>query len=121
MDGGDSMALYIKVLALIALLFSAITFGTQNSESVPLRYYFGIATAPLPLYLIIYFAIILGMIAGMAFGIYSRVAMKAKVRRLEGANTSLRGELQKMRGESGEGLEEKPVVDSAESQIAQTE
>ena len=76
------MTVYIKVLALIALLFGAITFGVQNSESVPLRYYFGVASAPLPIYLVMYGAIILGVVAGMAFGVYSRMAMKAKLRRL---------------------------------------
>ncbi|NIO03079.1 MAG: DUF1049 domain-containing protein, partial [Proteobacteria bacterium] len=86
------MGNYVKALLLIALLFLAITFGTQNSESLILRYYFGIASIPLPLYLIIYLAIILGILGGMAVDVYTRVSLKRKVKELGKANTSLREE-----------------------------
>ena len=89
------MGTYIKALLLIALLFLAITFGTQNSDSVILRYYFGLVSIPIPLYLVIYVAIILGIIAGMVIGISTRASLKGKLKKLEKANASLREELDK--------------------------
>lgn len=115
------MAIYIKALLLIALLFLAITFGTQNSESVTLRYYFGLAATPVPLYLVIYISIILGMIAGMAIDIYSRVTLKRRVKKLEKANASLRDELDKIKSETGEGVKEKLEISPAEPGVAQTQ
>jgi uncharacterized integral membrane protein len=110
------MVTYIKVLVLIAILFVAITFGTQNSESVTLRYYFGLASSPVPFYLVIYVAIILGIIAGMAIGMYSRVTLKRGVKKLEKGNVSLRGEIEKMKGEIGEEVQEKEEIGLTESQ-----
>lgn len=100
------MGIYVKAFLLIVLLFAAITFGTQNAEFVTLRYYFGLASTPLPLYLVLYVAIILGMIAGMAIGITTRSNLKRKAKTLERANASLQEELDKIKTESGE---EKPT------------
>ena len=87
---------------MVAVLFLAITFGRQNSDSVTLRYYFVLAPFPAPLYLIVYTAIILGMIVGMVMSVYSRVTLKRRVKKLERANASLREEMGKI---EGEGLE----------------
>jgi len=96
------MGIYIKALLLIILLFAAITFGTQNAESVQLRYYFGLASVPVPLYLVLYVAIIVGMIAGMAIGVSTRSNLKRKAKKLERANASLREELDKIKEVSEE-------------------
>lgn len=115
------MGIYIKALLLVALLFLAITFGTQNAESVTLRYHFGLTSAPAPLYLVIYIAIILGIIAGMAIDAYSLIALKRKVKKLEKANASLREELEKTKGETGEGVREEPKTGPTEPEVAQTQ
>ncbi len=115
------MGNYVKALLLIALLFLAITFGTQNSESLILRYYFGIASIPLPLYLIIYLAIILGILGGMAVDVYTRVSLKRKVKELGKANTSLREELDQLKGEVGEETKEKPEMVPAQTGAQQTQ
>ncbi len=109
------MGTQIKALLLIALLFLAITFGTQNSESVILRYYFGIASIPVPFYLVIYLAIILGIIGGMALDVSSRFSLKRKLKQLKKANNALRGELDKLKEETGEEEKEKPEMVPAET------
>lgn len=114
------MGTYIRALLLIALLFLAITFGTQNAESVTLRYYFGLTSAPVPLYLVIYVAIILGIIAGMAIDVYSLIALKTRVKKLTKANASLREELEKPKGETGEGVREEPEIGRTEPEVGQT-
>ena len=94
------MGIYIKALLLIFLLFAAITFGTQNSYPVSLRYYFGLASTPVPLYLVIYVGIILGIMGGMVMGITSRVTLRRKAKKLEKSNVSLREELEKWEAEA---------------------
>jgi uncharacterized integral membrane protein len=121
------MWIYIKALLLIALLFLAITFGTQNSESVTLRYYFGLLSAPVPLYLVLYVAIILGILAGMAIGVSRRADLKKKVKKLEKANASLSDELEKMKAETPKTEEPEteaalagPEIDKTEAFVSQT-
>lgn len=115
------MGTQIKALLLIALLFLAITFGTQNAESVSLRYYFGVASIPVPLYLVIYLALILGIIAGMAIDVYSRVTLKRRVKELGKTNNSLRAELAELKGETEEGVIEKPETLPAQPEVRQTQ
>lgn len=115
------MRTHIKALLLIALLFLAITFGTQNAESVTLRYYFGVASIPVPLYLVIYLALILGIIGGMAIDIYSRVTLKRRMKELGKTNNSLQEELAKLKGEAGEDVEEKPGMVPAKPEVGQTQ
>jgi uncharacterized integral membrane protein len=115
------MGTHIKALLLIALLFLAITFGTQNSGSVTLRYYFDIVSIPLPLYLVIYLALILGIISGLAIDLYSRVILKRRAKQLGKANESLRGELDKLKSETGEDAKEKSDLVPAESGPDQTQ
>ncbi|MBW2057039.1 MAG: LapA family protein [Deltaproteobacteria bacterium] len=95
--------IYVKALLLIALLFLAITFGIQNSEAVVLRYYFGLASVPVPLYLVIYVAIILGILGGLAIDLYSRITLRSRLKKLEKANASLRQDLEKLESEAAGG------------------
>jgi len=111
--------IYVKALLLIALLFLAITFGTQNSESVVLRYYFNLASIPVPLYLVIYLAIILGVVAGLAVDLYSRVTLKKRLRKLEKTNATLQEELETLKAEAGKHGVEEP--ETAEPQARQTQ
>lgn len=114
------MGTYIKALLLIALLFLAITFGTQNSDLVTLRYYFGLLSIPIPLYLVIYVAIILGIIAGMVIGISTRASLKGKLKKLEKANASLREELDKMESQVEKEVEAQPEGGPTEAGIDKT-
>ena len=113
--------IYIKALLLIALLFLAITFGIQNSESVVLRYYFDLASVPVPLYLVIYLAIILGVLSGLAIDVYSRVNLKGKLKKLEKTNASLQEDLDKLKVEAGKEPSEESEITPAESEIRLTQ
>jgi uncharacterized integral membrane protein len=117
----DSIMTYIKAVLLIALLFAAITFGIQNAESVTLRYYFGLASVPVPLYLVIYGSIILGILAGMAIDIYSRVTLRRRLKNLEKAKASLQDELAKIKRETGVETRERPESVAAEHRVTTTQ
>jgi uncharacterized integral membrane protein len=87
----------IKVLKtiLLALLFIAgITFSMQNTGWVVLRYYFGLETPPLPLFLLVLFSILLGVVlacAGFLFDEWSlRRALREKERRVASLENELR-------------------------------
>jgi uncharacterized integral membrane protein len=74
---------YVKWIILIIVLLFFITFGVKNSESVYLNYYFNLQYIELPLYGLVYIAILLGIFIGMVVGIFDRLSLRKKVKRLE--------------------------------------
>jgi len=112
--------IYLKALLLIAVLFLAITFGIENSGSVTLRYYFRLASIPVPLYLVIYVAIILGIVAGLAIDVYSRLALRGRLKKLEKTNASLREDLEKMEAETAKRVTEESETRPTEPGTKQT-
>jgi uncharacterized integral membrane protein len=112
--------IYIKALLLVALLFLAITFGIQNSESVVLRYYFDLTSIPLPLYLVLYLAIILGVIAGLIVDVQSRITLRRKLKKLEKTNASLGEELNRLKEEADKKPAEEAEPPKPEAEIAPT-
>jgi uncharacterized integral membrane protein len=111
--------IYVKALLLIALLFLAITFGIQNSGSMTLRYYFGLASIPLPLYLVLYVAVILGVVAGLLLDVYARVTLRGRLRKLEKTNASLREDLEKMKSEGDKETTEDESAGPVRPEISQ--
>ena len=83
------MGVYIKWVILIIVLLFFITFGVKNSGPVYLNYYH-IQNLELPLYALVYIAILVGIFIGMVVGILSRFSLAQKARRLEKENKQLR-------------------------------
>jgi len=82
------MGVYIKWVILIIVLLFFITFGVKNSGPVYLNYYH-IQNLELPLYALVYIAILVGIFVGMIVGILSRLSLGRKVRILEKENKRL--------------------------------
>ena len=74
---------YVKWVILIIVLLFFITFGVKNSAPVYLNYYFDLQYIELPLYGLVYIAILLGIFIGMIVGIFDRLNLRKTVRRLE--------------------------------------
>ncbi|MEJ2725956.1 MAG: LapA family protein, partial [Deltaproteobacteria bacterium] len=74
---------YVKWIILIVILLFFITFGVKNSGPVYLNYYFNLQYIELPLYGLVYIAILLGIFIGMIVGIFDRFSLRKKVKRLE--------------------------------------
>jgi uncharacterized integral membrane protein len=77
------MGRYLKLLALIAIVFFLVTFGVKNSQPIHLSYYLDTVEVDLPLYLLIYTAVVIGIMIGMGFGIYRRVDLQRRIRKVE--------------------------------------
>jgi uncharacterized integral membrane protein len=73
---------YVKWIILIIVLLFFITFGVKNSQSVYLNYYFDLQYIELPLYGLVYIAILLGIFIGMIVGILDRLNLRKTVKRL---------------------------------------
>jgi uncharacterized integral membrane protein len=74
---------YVKWIILIIVLLFFITFGVKNSAPVYLNYYFNLQYIELPLYGLVYIAILLGIFIGMIVGIFDRLNLRKTVKRLE--------------------------------------
>jgi uncharacterized integral membrane protein len=83
------MGTYIKWIIMIISLLFFITFGIKNSQLVSLHYYFSIEGVELPLYGLVFIAILLGIAAGMLIGIADRWGLGKKVKDLKRENRDL--------------------------------
>ncbi len=83
------MGVYIKWIIMIIILLFFITFGIKNSEPVSLHYYFSVQGVELPLYGLVFIAILLGIAAGMLIGIANRWVLGKRVKDLKRENTDL--------------------------------
>jgi len=84
------MGKYIKSIILIIVLLFLVTFGVKNSHPTQLRYYFDLVSVDIPLYGVVYLAIVVGIIIGMIVGIYDRIALRGRIRRLQRENRELK-------------------------------
>ncbi len=80
---------YFKAFVLLIVLVALVTFGIKNNELIRLHYYFDLNSMPLPLYGIVYAAIIIGIFIGMFVGISSRLSQRKKVKALQKENREL--------------------------------
>ena len=83
----------IKVLFLTLLFILGITFSMENAQPLVLRYYFGLASPPVPLFLLVLFSVLLGvLLAGVSF-LLDQWSLKKTVREKEREIASLEKEL----------------------------
>jgi uncharacterized integral membrane protein len=68
----------LKVIFFTLLFILGITLAMENASWVVLRYYFGLESPPVPLFLIVLFAILLGVcLAGVGFFLDERALKKS--------------------------------------------
>jgi uncharacterized integral membrane protein len=83
----------IKVLFLTLLFILGITFSMENAQPLVLRYYFGLESPPVPLFLLVLFSVLLGvLLAGVSF-LLDQWSLKKAVREKEREVASLEKEL----------------------------
>ncbi|MBI3059794.1 MAG: LapA family protein [Deltaproteobacteria bacterium] len=86
-----------KAIFLTLLFILGITFATENTGWVVLRYYFGLETPPIPIFLLVLFSVLSGVfLAGVGFLIDER-SLKKALREKEREITSLQKEMQPYR------------------------
>jgi len=79
------------------LFILGITFAMENTSWVVLRYYFGLETPPIPIFLLALFSVFLGvLLAGVGF-IFDEWSLKRALREKEREVASLERELRPYR------------------------
>jgi len=92
-----NMVKFAKAIFLTLLFILGITFATENTGWVVLRYYFGLETPPIPIFLLVLFSVLSGVfLAGVGFLIDER-SLKKALREKEREITSLQKEMQPYR------------------------
>ncbi len=87
----------IKTVFITLLFILGITFSMENTEPLVLKYYFGIQTPPVPLFLLVLFSVLLGVLfAGLGF-IFDEWSLRRTLREKEREITSLERELRSYR------------------------
>ena len=91
------MAKVLKTIFLTLLFILGITFSMENTGWIVLRYYFGLETPPVPIFLLVLFSILLGVfLAGVGF-ILDELSLKRALRERERQIASLESELKPYR------------------------
>ncbi|MGH7772567.1 MAG: lipopolysaccharide assembly protein LapA domain-containing protein [Candidatus Binatia bacterium] len=73
----------IKAVFLTLLFILGITFSMENTQPLVLKYYFGLQTPPVPLFLLVLFSVLLGvLLAGLGF-IFDEWSLRRKITSLE--------------------------------------
>ncbi|MCX5915592.1 MAG: LapA family protein [Deltaproteobacteria bacterium] len=73
------MGLFRGIVFLI-LLIVGIGFAIQNDQPVSLKYYFGLVTPPLPLFLWAFLFVLLGLILSAVWAFISRIGLHSRIR-----------------------------------------
>ena len=91
------MVKFAKTIFFTLLFILGITFATENTGWVVLRYYFGLETPPIPIFFLVLFSVFLGvLLAGVGFIVDER-SLKKSLREKEREITSLQRELEPYR------------------------
>jgi uncharacterized integral membrane protein len=97
------VAKVLKTIFLTLLFIFGITFSMENTVSVPIKYYFGLETPPVPLFLLVMFSILFGVcLAGAGF-LIDQMALRRALREKEKRIMSLEAELRQTPGAKAEG------------------
>lgn len=73
---------FLKSIVIACLFLLAITFALKNNTIVAIKYYFIEDTLDLPLYLLLFFSVILGIIIGGAEGIIEKIRSGRTIKKL---------------------------------------
>ncbi len=94
------MARFLKTVFLTVLFIVGITFAVENTQPLVLRYYFGLETPPMPLFLLVLFSVLLGIfLAGVGF-ILDQWSLRRALREKQREIDSLQKELKPYREQS---------------------
>ena len=87
----------LKTIFLALLFIVGITFSMQNTGWVVLRYYFGLETPPLPLFLLVMVSILFGVVLAGASFLIDQWSLRRALREKERQVASLENELKPYR------------------------
>jgi len=89
----------IKIILAVLFVILAATFSTLNREEISLRYFFGWATGPFPLFLLVLACLVIGMALGFSVDWAESWKLKSKARGLRKQVKNLRKEIETLTAE----------------------
>lgn len=87
----------IRAIVFFFLLIVGIGFAIQNDQPVSLKYYFGLVTPPLPLFLWAFLFVLLGLILSAIWALISRIGLHSRIRRHRRSIEELERERERLR------------------------
>ncbi len=106
---------YVKLVAFVFVFILAVSFASENTQSVNLRYYFNLETSPFPMYLLMFIPLFIGIVVGSLIGFGSWLRLKNTLNKLRKSNRELGEKLKQIqetqpsRGYETNIVEEKPT------------
>ena len=91
------MVKVLKTILFTLLFILGITFSMQNVDPIVLRYYFGLETPPLPLFLLVMFSILFGVVLAGAGFLVDQWSLRRALREKERQVAALENELKPYR------------------------
>ena len=107
---------YVKLIILIFVFVLAVSFASENTQPVTIRYYFNLETPSFPMYLLMFIPLFIGIVVGSLVGLGSRLRQKTTIKHLTKSNKQLEDRLQEgqvtpISGESETTIpEEEPTI-----------
>lgn len=89
----------IKIILAVLFVILAATFSTLNREEISLRYFFGWATGPFPLFLLVLACLVIGMALGFSVDWAESWKLKSKARGLRKRVKNLQKEIETLTAE----------------------
>lgn len=71
----------LKLLGGIILVILLITFSLKNTQYVNVEYYSGLSLQRIPLFLLIFISILIGMFIGNISGMFEKIQLRRKLRK----------------------------------------
>ena len=80
---------YGKLIVIVFVFILAVSFASENTQSVTLRYYFNLETPSFPMYLLMFIPLFIGIVVGSFIGLGSRLRLKNTIKQLTKSNKKL--------------------------------
>jgi uncharacterized integral membrane protein len=87
---------YAKLIILFFVFILAVSFASENTQSVTLRYYFNLETPPFPMYLLMFIPLFIGIVVGSLVGFGARLHLKNTVKQLTKSKRKLEEKLKQL-------------------------
>ena len=84
---------YAKLVILVLVFILAVSFASENTQPLTLRYYFNWETPSFPMYLLMFIPFFIGTVVGSLVGLGSRLRMKNTIRSLHKSRGKLEEKL----------------------------
>jgi len=88
---------FSKTILIMVLFIIAITFAIKNQAPISLKYYFFEGTLTMPLFLLIFFSMLTGVLIAGGAGVFAGFKLKYEIRKYKKVILELEEELNSLR------------------------